>query len=64
MISATISGSIIKEFDEVIQTVVMLATFIPMLMDTGGNAGPLIATIVDAFALTIYFTLVRLFLGI
>ncbi|HOM02235.1 MAG TPA: magnesium transporter [Acetivibrio sp.] len=39
MISATFTGNIIKKFDEVLQTVVVLASFIPMLMDTGGNAG-------------------------
>lgn len=46
MISATITGSIIKQFDEVIQSVVILAAFIPMLMDTGGNAGSQSATLV------------------
>lgn len=39
MISATFTGNIIRKFDEVLQTVVVLASFIPMLMDTGGNAG-------------------------
>lgn len=46
MISATITGSIIKQFDEVIQSVVILAAFIPMLMDTGGNAGSQSSTLV------------------
>lgn len=46
MISATITGSIIKKFDEVIQSVVILAAFIPMLMDTGGNSGSQSATLV------------------
>lgn len=46
MISATITGSIIKQFDEVIQSVVILAAFIPMLMDTGGNSGSQSATLV------------------
>ena len=39
MLSATFTGNIIKKFDDVLQSVVILAAFIPMLMDTGGNAG-------------------------
>ena len=39
MISATFIGRIIKSYEEVLQSVVVLASFIPMLMDTGGNAG-------------------------
>ena len=39
MISATFTGRIIKNYEEVLQSVVVLASFIPMLMDTGGNAG-------------------------
>ena len=39
MISATVTGSIIQGFEEVLQSVVILASFIPMLMDTGGNSG-------------------------
>lgn len=39
MISATFTGRIIRKFDEVLQSVVVLTSFIPMLMDTGGNAG-------------------------
>ena len=39
MISATFTGRIIKTYEEVLQSVVVLASFIPMLMDTGGNAG-------------------------
>ncbi|SCI40724.1 MULTISPECIES: magnesium transporter [unclassified Romboutsia] len=46
MISATITGSIIKKFDDVLQSVVILAAFIPMLMDTGGNAGSQSSTLV------------------
>lgn len=46
MISATITGSIIKKFDDIIQSVVILAAFIPMLMDTGGNAGSQASTLV------------------
>jgi len=39
MLSATFTGNIIKKFDEVLQSIVILASFIPMLMNTGGNAG-------------------------
>ena len=39
MISATFTGRIIKSYEEMLQSVVVLASFIPMLMDTGGNAG-------------------------
>ncbi len=46
MISATFTGNIIKRYDEVLQSVVILAAFIPMLMDTGGNAGSQASTLV------------------
>lgn len=46
MISATFTGSIIKKFDDVLQSVVILTAFIPMLMDTGGNAGSQSSTLV------------------
>lgn len=46
MISAIITGGIIKQFDDVLQSVVILAAFIPMLMDTGGNAGSQSSTLV------------------
>lgn len=39
MISATITGNIISKFQDVLQTIVILATYMPMLMNTGGNAG-------------------------
>ena len=39
MVSATLTGNIIKKYENVLQTIVILASFIPMLMDTGGNAG-------------------------
>ncbi len=39
MISATFTGSIITHFEEALATYVALTAFIPMLMDTGGNAG-------------------------
>jgi len=39
MISATFTGSIITHFEEALAAYVILTAFIPMLMDTGGNAG-------------------------
>ena len=39
MISATFTGSIITHFEEALASTVILTSFIPMLMDTGGNAG-------------------------
>lgn len=39
MISATFTGFIIKGFAYTLETHVILAAFIPMLMNTGGNAG-------------------------
>lgn len=46
MISATFTGNIIRRYNEVLQSVVVLASFIPMLMDTGGNAGSQSSTLV------------------
>lgn len=39
MISATFTGKIITSFEDALSTCVILTAFIPMLMDTGGNAG-------------------------
>lgn len=39
MISATFTGIIITSFEEKLSSMVVLTAFIPMLMDTGGNAG-------------------------
>lgn len=39
MISATFSGMIISSFEEALSVYVILTSFIPMLMGTGGNAG-------------------------
>lgn len=46
MVSATFTGNIIKRYEEVLQSVVLLAAFIPMLMDTGGNAGSQSSTLI------------------
>ena len=39
MISATFTGAIITYFEDALAKAVILTAFIPMLMDTGGNAG-------------------------
>ncbi len=39
MISATFTGQIITHFESALATYVVLTAFIPMLMDSGGNAG-------------------------
>ena len=39
MISATFTGKIIQSYETALASYVVLTSFIPMLMDTGGNAG-------------------------
>ena len=39
MISATFTGAIITKFEDALAQYVALTSFIPMLMDTGGNSG-------------------------
>ena len=39
MVSATFTGGIIRNFEEALASCTVLTMFIPMLMDTGGNAG-------------------------
>lgn len=46
MLSATFTGNIIMKYEEVLSSVVLLAAFIPMLMNTGGNAGSQSATLI------------------
>ncbi len=46
MISATFTGYIIRRFEATLESVVALAVFIPMLMDTGGNAGSQASTLI------------------
>jgi len=46
MLSATFTGRIINKFNDVLQAVVILASFIPMLMDTGGNSGSQSSTLI------------------
>ncbi len=46
MISATFTGIIIRKYDDALQAVMLLAAYIPMLMDTGGNAGTQSSTLI------------------
>ena len=46
MISGTVSSAIISGYDAVLQSSVVLASFIPILMDTGGNAGSQASTLI------------------
>ena len=46
MLTATITGSIIAGFEDALSAMTVLITFIPMLMDTGGNAGAQSSTLV------------------
>ncbi|MCD8143973.1 MAG: magnesium transporter [Oscillospiraceae bacterium] len=52
MISATFTGQIITSFEDSLAAYVALTSFIPMLMDTGGNSGAQTsATIIRALSL-------------
>lgn len=46
MISATFTSTILRAYQNVIQAVIALNMFIPMLTDTGGNAGSQASTLV------------------
>ena len=46
MLTATLTGSIIAGFEDALAVMPVLVTFIPMLMDTGGNAGAQSSTLV------------------
>ena len=46
MVSATLSGMVISKFEKAITAVVMLAMYIPMLTDTGGNCGSQSSTLI------------------
>ena len=46
MLTATITGSIIGGFEDALSAMPVLITFIPMLMDTGGNSGAQSSTLV------------------
>lgn len=46
MLSATITGSIITRYQDAFSALPLLVSFIPMLMDTGGNCGSQSSTLV------------------
>ena len=46
MLTATITGSIIANYEDALSIMPVLMTFIPMLMDTGGNSGAQSSTLV------------------
>ncbi len=46
MLSATVTGTIILNFENAIATLPILVSFIPMLMDTGGNSGSQSSTLI------------------
>ncbi|MDQ9822729.1 magnesium transporter, partial [Acinetobacter sp. 163] len=46
MVSGMITGSILAKYESAFAAVPMLVTFIPMLTDTGGNAGSQSSTMV------------------
>lgn len=46
MFSATITGTIITKYEDAFAAVPLLVSFIPMLMDTGGNCGSQSATLI------------------
>ncbi|MHC6203995.1 magnesium transporter [Breznakiellaceae bacterium SP9] len=46
MLSATITGTIIGSFENALAQMAILTIFIPMLMDTGGNAGAQSSTLI------------------
>ena len=46
LISATFTGSIMKNFSDTLEALILLGMFIPMLMDTGGNAGSQSSTLI------------------
>ncbi len=46
MVSATFTGRIMERFEAVLAANVLLTTFIPMLMDTGGNSGSQSSTLI------------------
>ncbi|MDR1136104.1 MAG: magnesium transporter [Clostridiales Family XIII bacterium] len=46
MISAMLTGTIIRSFESLLSNVISLAVYLPMLMGTGGNSGSQSATLV------------------
>jgi len=46
MISATVTGAVISKYEDILGSILILASFIPMLMDTGGNCGSQSSTLI------------------
>lgn len=46
MISSTLTGTIITKYESAFATIPLLVSFIPMLMDTGGNCGSQSSTLI------------------
>ena len=46
MVSATFTGKIIENYENMLAAVTGLTACIPMLMDTGGNAGNQVSTLI------------------
>ena len=46
LVSATFTGNIMKNFSNTLESLILLGMFIPMLMDTGGNAGSQSSTLI------------------
>lgn len=46
MISAMITGALLEKFEAAIATIPLLVSFLPMLMDTGGNCGSQASTMI------------------
>ncbi len=46
MFTASVTGSIITKYNNLLESALILSTFIPMLMDTGGNSGAQSSTLV------------------
>lgn len=46
MVSATVTGNIILNFEDALSKMTILTSFIPMLMDTGGNSGSQSSTLI------------------
>ena len=46
MLSATVTGTIITHYEDAFAAIPILVSFIPMLMDTGGNCGSQSSTLI------------------
>ena len=46
MVSATFTGRIMGKYEDILTSITILGTFVPMLMDTGGNSGSQSSTLI------------------